>query len=490
MGGQIAVNGSSRFVLDMKRFLSGIVVALICVLATSIKTQAAGHEAQWKRVDDAVQKGLPKTAIQELEPIIRETMAEKKYDEATKAIARRIALEGNIQGNKPEEKIVRLEAEIAKAPKEMVPMMEAVLGNWYWHYFQNNRWRFMQRTTTAQAPGKDFTTWDLPRLFTEIDRHFQTALASPDILKRTPVATWNELLQPGTMPDKYRPTLYDFLAHETLKFYMSGEQAGARAEDAFDLSADSPVLGSSNDFLAWKPDTTDTQSPKLKAIMLFQELLRFHQKDQDPSAFIDADLERLQFGYNSAFGENKNARFKTALKAFVDKWADHELSASALHAWARVLQSEEDLVEARNLAQRGAQVFGNSPGGKMCRNLISEIEAKTASVTTERVWNAPLPKIAVHYKNLTEVYFRVVAWDWNDFLEKRHGRPEYLNPQERQQLMSKPAVLEWSEKLPATADYKERVQELPAPAVLKPGFYFIVSSFDKNFSDQQNQVSF
>src|SRR4029078_10040136 len=102
----------------------------------------------------------------------------------------------------------------------------------------------------------------------------------------------------------------------------------------------------------------------------------------------------------------------------------------------------------------------------------------------------PLPKISVRYKNLTEVFFRVVAWDWNEFLEKRHGRPEYLNTQERQQLVSKPIVLEWSEKLPATTDYKESVHELPAPGALKPGFYFIISSFNKNFSDQQNQVSF
>ena len=48
-------------------------------------------------------------------------MQDKAYPEAIKAIARKIALEGNIQGNKPEEKITRLEAEIAKAPAEMVP---------------------------------------------------------------------------------------------------------------------------------------------------------------------------------------------------------------------------------------------------------------------------------------------------------------------------------------------------------------------------------
>ena len=38
----------------------------------------------------------------------------------------------------------------------------------------------MNRTATAVAPGADFTTWDLPRLFAEIDKHFVIAMAQKD----------------------------------------------------------------------------------------------------------------------------------------------------------------------------------------------------------------------------------------------------------------------------------------------------------------------
>src|SRR5438132_588001 len=121
----------------------------------SATSSAAGpRDAQWKAVEDAVKKGLPKTAITNLEPIITGAMKDKAYAEAVKAIGEKIALEGNVQGNKPEEKITRLEAEIAKAPKEMAPVLETLLAHWYWQYFQQNRWRFMQRTATAAQPGK------------------------------------------------------------------------------------------------------------------------------------------------------------------------------------------------------------------------------------------------------------------------------------------------------------------------------------------------
>src|ERR1041384_652395 len=95
---------------------------------------AGPRDVQWKKVQDAINQGLPKTAITNLEPIIQGSLRDKAYAEAVKAIGQKIALEGTIQGNKPEEKITRLEAEIAKAPKETVPVLDTLLAHWYWQY--------------------------------------------------------------------------------------------------------------------------------------------------------------------------------------------------------------------------------------------------------------------------------------------------------------------------------------------------------------------
>jgi len=129
-------------------------MALLLCLTGLLALAAGPREEQWKKVDDAVKRGLPKTAIEQLQPIIEAAMKDKAYPEAIKAIGKKIALEGNIQGNKPEEKITRLQAEIAKAPKEMVPVMDALLADWYWHYFPAEPLALLQRTATAQAPGR------------------------------------------------------------------------------------------------------------------------------------------------------------------------------------------------------------------------------------------------------------------------------------------------------------------------------------------------
>jgi len=473
----------------MKRTIKVLVFTLI--MAIHFPLSAGQREDLWRQVNDAVQKGLPKTAIANLEPIIAGALKDKAYPEAAKAIAKKIALEGNIEGNKPEEKIVRLETEIKRAPKEMAPVLETLLAHWYWQYFQQNRWRFMQRTATAQAPGKDFTMWDLPRLFAEIDRHFQRSLAAEKILKTTPISAWNDLIEKGTMPDSYRPTLYDFIAREALAFYTSGEQAAAKPQDAFELPADSPIFLSVAEFVDWVDRLGgDTNAPAARALGLYRDLLRFHQSDPVPRlAFAAADLERLTWGRNAAFGEDKNARYKAALETFIRNNADDDISALAYEREALVLQQEGDWAAAHELAGRGAKLFPNSPGGKLCRNLVGAIEAKSASITTERVWNAPWPKISVRYRNVNAVYFRAIPVDWEMFLQRRFPRPENLGDKERREFLAKTPALKWSANLPPTTDFKEKTFDLGAPENLKPGYYFIAASHEESFGEKDNIVS-
>jgi hypothetical protein len=470
------------------RLLLGVVTILS--LATGIL--AGPRDEQWKKVDDAVNKGLPKTAVEQLEPIITGAMADKSYAEAIKGIGRKIALEGNIQGNKPEEKIFRMQAELEKAPAEMKPAMEAILAHWYWQYFQHNRWRFMQRTQTAAAPGPDIQTWDLARILAEIDKHFTAALANENVLKITPVSEYNDLLEKGSVPDSYRPTMFDFLAYEALQFYQAGEQAAVKAEDEFELSADSAALDDADKFLAWHATFATKEfpdSPTVKALDLFGRLMVFHRADADRSAFFDADLARLTFGHNKAIGESKDDRYKAALQRFIDATAEHESFARALAALAAQVNKEGEPARARELAQCGLDAFPQSAGGAMCFNLIRQIEAKSVQLDTERVWNAPWPTLNITYRNVTKVYFRAVPVDFDDYVARTRWGSGGFDDNRRKELLAAKPVLEWSADLPPTRDYKQRTEKLPAPASLKPGFYFIVASHGRTFGEVDNQVS-
>ncbi|MEE2937350.1 MAG: alpha-2-macroglobulin family protein [Planctomycetota bacterium] len=468
-----------------------LTLAVCFVLGISLAVVAQQQkEGSWKAVNDAINKGLPKTAIASLEKIEEQALTEKKYAEAVKAIGMRVAMEGVIQGNKPAEKITRMRAEIETAPEEMRPMLEAIVANWFWNYLQQNRWRFMQRTQIAEAPGDDFTTWDLPRILAEIDREFKTVLESSVQLKQIPVSQYDILLEKGNVPDAYRPTLYDFVANNALEFYTSGEQVASRAQDAFDLSAESPIFSKAEDFIAWQPDSRDEESLTLRAILLYQELLRFHQDDEDPTAFLDVDLARLAFGYNTAFGEEKAARYQAALRRFINEHRSSPTAAIASHALAQIVYAEDDFVGARRIAQEGLTRHPDSVGGRRCYNLIQQIEAKSSRVVIERVWNEPGSPIEVHYRNVTKIYFRLVKFDFQEFVDSGRWQVEALNDQQRRQLLSQRPLREWSADLPATEDFRERVETLPAVDDLASGSYFLVASHDPAFIEKDNQVSF
>jgi len=470
----------------MRQRLLTIVVILGTVWGTAL---AGPRDGLWNQVDEAIKKGLPRTAIGYLDQIIPGALQDQAYAEATKAICLKIVYEVQIQGNKPEERITRLQVEIATVPEPMRPCMEAILAHWYWQYFQQNRWRFMQRTATAESPGEDITTWDLARILAEIDRHLTASLASDQVLKTTPIAQFDDLLEQGTVPDTYRPTLFDFLAYEALSFYSSAEQAAARPQDAYDLTADGPIFGSVEDFLQWQPQTTDTQSATLKAVCLYQALLTFHQADADQTAFLDADLHRLEFGYNQAVGPDKVDRYVAALGRFVDQWDDHEISAAALYKWAQVLNAQGDPFQAHQLAQQGWNAFPKSYGGLSCYNLVQQIESKSVAIQTEGVWNDPLPQIQVTYRNVTRVYFRAVAYPF-DLASQSSSWRWGLNTDQINALLAVQPTLAWSADLPATTDYRQRNVSLPAPTGLAKGFYYLISSHDPSFGVVNNEIRY
>lgn len=439
------------------------------------------RQQMWKKVAEAEQKGLPQTALNALEPILEAALRDKDYPEAIRALVKKYHLIGTIEGNKAEEKIVRLQAEMGQMPAEMRPILHAVLGHWYWQYYQQNRWRYLNRTATAVSPGDDIRTWDLPRIYAEIDKNFEAALQAEKELQAIPISRYSHWLQGGTLPDKYRPTLYDFLAFEAIHFYASGEQAGAKPQDAFEITPDMPIFDSLDDFLAWQPQTTDRNSPNYKAIRLFQKLLSFHRQDKDPSALLDADLHRLRFGWNQAAGPDKNRRYKAALERFITTQEKHQLSALARYQLAEVLYEEGDWAQAREIALQAQRSFPKSAGGQLAKGLIVRIEAKEAQVNTERVWTEAGADITLTYRNLTEAHICIVPDDFVRALQRQRWSPNHLEEHEIKALLQHKNARRFRHVLPPTPDYKPRTEKISAPKDLKPGFYRIFVGFDPDF---------
>ncbi len=478
------------------RFPTAVVVlhVLMAVFTPMIALQAdfSENNEHWEKARKAMDKGLPRTAIEHIEPVIERALRDGRDAEAIHAITLRIALKGTIQGNRPEEKISMLDREIEKAPDSIRPVMETIQAYWHWNYFRQNRWRFLQRTASG-SEVEDITEWDLQRIIAEIDRRFYSALSHDEFLKEIPIEEYDDLLEKGTMPDRYRPTLYDFIAACALDFYGSGEQAAAHPQEAFILHADTALFEGTEDFLNWEVERTDIDSPLYKAVIIYQDLLRFHRNTGNQNAFTDWDLDRLRFAYNHAVGEDRIPRYKDALRKFIQSNEEHETAARAYHDLAAALLEKDEPEKAHETAGKGAKRFPESPGGKQCRQLLSEIEARSASIEIERVWNEAEPVIRVRYRNVDEIHFRLVEVDFKDRLmtmqERRTGHPEVFQQDELKELLEEDPVLSWSKSLPETSDFRERVEDLAARADINPGFHVLIASHNREFRAYDNVLS-
>lgn len=446
------------------------------------------YQTLWEEVKKAKSDGLPQTAMQKLEPILRKSLEDKNYLEYIKAITEKIVLEGNIQGNKPEEKIIRLEKELETTPLEIKPMLKLILANWYWHFYQRNKWRFINRTEVFSSESKDFTTWDLPRLFKHISKLFDESLENEKDLQNTPIENWLGFLESGNQPLSLRPTLYDFFVHEALEFFTSDEQTSALPQDAFELNSESPVLGPVNEFLLWKPETTDTESPKLKAIKLFQKLLTFHIEKNNEDALIDLDIYRLVWAYQNSYGEDKDKRFINQLIDISKKYKHNELSSLALFYAAKKYYDLKDFVTALELAQEGYSRYPNSVWGKNCLGIINVIKQKKLEISTERVIGEYQPDITINYANIEKVYFRLIKVNLDELLKTEYTfYPNSLSWNFYESVLKEKPVLEWDVDLPKVTDYKTHTHNTKFPKVSK-GTYILLASHNKEFSKDDNAL--
>ncbi len=465
----------------MKRLiLLAALLSLSLAVLISAGKQPTSTAALWKQAETAQNKGLPQTAIKHIDRILEITQKERRHGEWLRALSQKIMLEGIVQGNKPEEKVVRLKKEFETADPRTRPLLKAILAQWYWHYYDRNRWRFMNRTQTQEMKEDDFTTWDLKKIFSQIDSLYQDVLREKALLVNIPVGDFSDFLEPGTMPDKYRPTLYDFLAHEALNFYSSAEQAAASPEDAFEIDAASDAFAQLQRFLAWQPATEDTASPKYKAVRLYQSLLAMHLGRSEIDALADLDLMRLAYVKNNGFGEDRNRTYIQRLEEARASYGGSDAAGMAQYQLARAWGEEGDLAKAHDLASEGLKRYGKTLGGQSCQAYLAEIENKTLSLTGERCLPQKPSKLQVRYKNFEKIYFRVVPDDWDRFMNKKWGYPNSIEDKEVQALLDRKPAAEWSADLEPTRDYKEKAVEVGVPK-LRPGYYRVFASWQPDF---------
>ena len=414
----------------------------------------------WSEVYRAQLKALPRSVTNKVEEIEREATKVERWPDAARAFLVREDAMRQFTDELPQDWLPAFAASVDAKPAPLQAVLQLHLAHTYQENSRKWRWGGAAPTKLDDAAAKDkMPPWSPEKIAATLESQFAKVFAHSDELKRMKLEEWNVLFNRGTWPAQYCPTLFDFAVRDAIQFY--GETI---------------------------PDKTLE-----KGLALYDALIEFHRADGNLDARTMAENHRA--GYICAFAEKPKKERDEAFAAFLDGFLKEyegrtETVAYAASVKASILRDKNDLVAAHDLAAAYAAKWPDSPGGKMCANIVAGIEEKGLSVEVERNWCAPWPTIAVQARNLDEVHFRLVPVTFDELVKDCSMGEEAYNSKARSAIKSKylkrTPVKEWIEKLDLKPGFNEQKFTRPVPEGLPCGHYVLYAAANNRFgADKQ-----
>jgi len=358
--------------------------------------------------------------------IYKKASTENNTSQLVKAVIHRMKFQSTLEEDAMKKLIADLKKEISEARFPARPLLHSMLAETYWRFYEQNRYRFLSRTETAEYKNEDINTWDLKKILNETLHEYSLSLADEDSSKRTQVSVYDDVIEKGNSDEarKFRPALFDFLAHRALDFYKNEEPGLTEPVNKFEINS-AFYMNNADMFLNFVLITDDSLSLKFQAIRLYQELIDFHRNDVHPGALIDVDLERLKFVYNYLTIPTKDSLYVSALRAIETGYKDYPGSTDALYelatlnygwgsryAFGEKPEAKLLIKKAKEICDEAISRFPYSQGGLNCKSLKSRIEEKSMVFTVEQVNIPDQPfRARLDYKNLRKIYFRIAKND-------------------------------------------------------------------------------
>lgn len=454
------------------------------------------YETHWKEVEQLEANNLPKSANEKVGEIYNKAKAANNSPQVIKCLLHQSKYALTLEEDAQLSIVKSFEKEIATTDFPTKNIMESTLASLYWQYFQQNRWQFYNRTNTAEkVDPADFRTWDLHTIFEEIHLHFQNSLQNGFLAQQTELKDFEAILSTQENSKIYRPTLYDFLAHNALEFYKTGESNLAQPDYKFEIE-NAALLGNNEVFSKVDLSSRDTLSQKRQALELYKTLTAFHQKNKNVKSLVDVSLNRLDFVRSNAKFNDKDAIYLQTLLALGEQYKKDEIYAEIAYRigieYQRLSQEYKPGINDKNqfilqdalaVCNNAIEQYPKSNGAKKCLNLKNTIIKPAISITNEKyIETHKQTRILVSYKNLDKLYFKIykIASNVEESLQKKYNQAKKLEYIKKFQVETGFETILKNEK-----DYQNHTTEVIFPK-LPQGHYLILASDDKDFNDDKS----
>ncbi len=450
------------------------------------------YEKEWKLIDSLTNmKNLPKSALTEVGKVYAAGKKDKNEAQWVKAIIYKNHLQSIDDNRNISQVIADLNYEIDSAPPRVAALLKSMEAEELSRYLLENRYQMNNRTAIAADTSKVIASWTIQHMNQEIRSLYLSSIENPALLQKTPVDAFDPVLIRGNAGE-LRPTLYDLLAWRALDYFRSDDIVSTNNSE--DKGMEDPALFSEAVFFAHnKFSNSDTASNFLNAVIIYQQLIRFHTKDIHLDAWIDVDISRIQFANQYAMIPDKDSLYMNALQRITNRFPTLSVTAEAWYLqaqwWADKAKSYDpltdtshrlDYLKAISFCEQATKLPDSSEGKSNCEQLLYNIRRKSFNMKIEHVNIPNLPfRALVTYKNINQLYGRIIRIDdvtMESFDQDRHAKKFWSN------LLHMPYEKKFHQVIPDTRDYQQHRVEIKIDA-LAGGQYALLTSTDSTFSD-------
>jgi hypothetical protein len=471
---------------------------------TKIPTMSASkYTHNWEKADSLNKAGLPGQALEVVNEIAKNTLAEDNMPLYLKAVLYQVMLKSQFESDYLIHFITETEESLSSRQEPAKQIMHSILAGLYWKYYEENQHLIYDRTRLPEGSEDNMRLWDASTFIRTIVAHYTASLANSNLLRHTDLKNYDVILETGENSKQFRPTLYDFLANRAIEFYNSQQAAVTIPIKPFQLNTPE-YFGDAQTFVNLKLNSNDTLSFIYEGTRIYQQLLAWRLSRPDTLAFIDADLHRLNFVKQHSPLPGSDSLYLHALIRLEKAYSTHPATADIMFAIASVYAGNlavgtypvllddktqngiRNLVKAHAWCEKAINSFPQSLGAQNCQILKQQIEATSIDF---QLPEAALPDKAfplfLEFKNTDTVWIKILKADPDEPV----STPAGLNSPENLATLNllKP-LIKWSVDLPKMIDFESHSVDLIMPE-LERGFYTLIIADNEQFNTSGNNLA-
>ncbi len=457
-------------------------------MGRSTKSDDKTYDPEWESVDRMARKGRPKSALVEVEKILRKAEFEKNPVQVVKSLLHMVRFMRESGQKDFPELIAFLEEREKVAPFPGNAVLRSVIGESYLSYMMMNRYRLYKRKEVADEGG-ELETWSREKILKRALHYYGSSLEEENKLLAVNLQSVESLVKKGGRSGA-RPTLFDLLAHRFMDFLENDE---VETLTPGEVLADADLFSRGSDFRNAVEKVGD--GIRGRALKLFLKLHEINGK-KGGTSFIHLELRCFSYLKYKGVMEQADSLYEKALNDLFVKFKDEkdvslvalEMARAKINS-ARVDESKDKwaLKNARMFLLKIIRDYPGTEGADGAKALADELGASSLSLSKESVSEPGKPfRLRVQFRNLKKIRTRVVKIGRDDFAKLHRGYGKRAETLKR--LLAFQSLYSKDFDLPDDGDMRSHSAEFPMSS-LSAGYYVVIASSNNDFNFEGGRVS-